>query len=386
MAFNILDLVKIGKVTVCHADLLPLVHIGRSAERHLESCHHFGSLFAVRSKVGKTRDEAGLIVVFKIAGIPLKRGLPLGEALHQAARNKLGFEPLDNDLITLHVLKSEYHIELLAFGCAKVTCLGNIHKHRFANGERAIRLQYLAAERFEDLVASLGGKIVLLTCEDRARTSVLERVFVNDVDNVATETDHTLIQPKAHNALDLLEHLGVVPVEVGLLFGEQVQVVFVLAISKPRPRTLGKKVAPVVGDLAVLPFFDDVIVLVFFFARKRAAEPFVLVGRVIDNEIHHNADASLFCLGNQLLKVCHRAKLGLNGGVVGNVVAVVIVGADVDGREPDGIDAKIGKMIQSLNNAAQIPHPVAGGILEGSRVNLIYDHILSVAHIRSPLG
>ena len=158
------------------------------------------------------------------------------------------------------------------------------------------------------------------------------------------------------------------------------QVVFVFAITEFCPRTFGKKIAPVVGELAVLSFFNDVIILVFFLARECAAEPFVLVGCVVDNQIHQNADAALFRLGKKLVEVFHRAKFGLNGGVVGNIVAVVVVGADVNRRKPNHIDAKIGKMIQALNNAANIPYPVAGGIFEGTRINLIYNSILLVTH------
>ena len=158
------------------------------------------------------------------------------------------------------------------------------------------------------------------------------------------------------------------------------EVVFILTLAKLRPRTLCKKVAPVVGKLAILTLFNDVIVLVFFLACEGTLEPFVLVGGVIDDKIHQNANAALFCFGKQLVKVLHRAKFGLNGGVIGNVVAVIIVGTDINGREPNHIDAKLGKMIEFLNNAANIPHPIAGGILEGSRINLINDCVLLVSH------
>ena len=117
------------------------------------------------AKVGKTGDKARLIVIFKVASVPIKGGLPLGKALHQAARNKLGFEPFNNNLVALHVLKGEDHVKLLALGGTQVLGLGDVHKDRLAHGERAVGIEHLAAKDIEDIVADI-AELVPMVVED----------------------------------------------------------------------------------------------------------------------------------------------------------------------------------------------------------------------------
>ena len=255
-------------------------------------------------------------MVFKVTGIPFKRVLPLGQGLHQLFGLQLGLEPLDKYLIDLHMLKIEYHIKLSASAVAKSLCTRYVNKDGFSHGKRAVRLKHLAPQGLQYPVTALGGKIVLPARKHKLLLTVGKCILVNNIDHVATEAHNTSVEPEAHNVLDLLKHVGIAPIKVGLLFGEKVEIIFVLAIPKPRPRTLGKKVAPVIWYLAVLSLLDYVIIAVFFLTRKRSLEPLMLVGRMVDDKIHNDADASLFCLGYKLVKVRHRAKLRLNGLVI----------------------------------------------------------------------
>ena len=59
---------------------------------------------------------------------------------------------------------------------------------------------------------------MLLPREYRAALSVSESILVDDVDNVTSEAANSLLKPEIEDILDLLEHLGIVPIEIGLLF------------------------------------------------------------------------------------------------------------------------------------------------------------------------
>ena len=181
---------------------------------------------------------------------------------------------------------------------------------------------------------------MLLTREYELLFAVLVGIFVNYIDNVATEADNATVKPEAHNIFDFLKHGGIMPVKIGLFFGEKVEIIFVITVSEFRPRAFGKEIAPVVGQSAVFTLLYYIVITVFLLACKRSFEPFVLVGGVIDNEVHHDTDAALFSLGNKLVEVLHRSEFGLNGAIIGNIVAIVVVRALVDGRKPDSIHAE----------------------------------------------
>ena len=142
-------------------------------------------------------------------------------------------------------------------------------------------------------------------------------------------------------------------IQVGLLLGEEVQIVF-SHVAKGCPGAVCEEIAPVVGDFSILfPRADDVIILIFLLPGQGSLEPLMLVRGVVDDQIHNNADATLFCLRHQQVKFLHGAETGLNGLVISDVVAVVVIGAEVDGREPDGIDPQIGNIVQLGQNALQ---------------------------------
>src|SRR5258708_21818155 len=82
---------------------------------------------------------------------------------------------------------------------------------------------------------------VLIVTAD-IRQSVLFDESVGDVD---AESVDAAIEPERQHALKLLPHVRVVPVEVRLLFGEEVQVP--LPVRYPGPGGSAEGAAPVVG-------------------------------------------------------------------------------------------------------------------------------------------
>jgi hypothetical protein len=49
----------------------------------------------------------------------------------------------------------------------------------------------------------------------------------------------------------------------------------------------------------------------------------VLVGGVIDDEVHHDPDSRLLASSDQAVHVRHRAEIGVDRLIIGNVIAIV---------------------------------------------------------------
>ena len=115
------------------------------------------------------------------------------------------------------------------------------------------------------------------------------RLFRDKGDNVLSKAVNAHVEPEAHDILDLLTHLRIIHVQIGLTLGENVQIVLIKFLAVfPRFTLEGR--FPVVRLLAVLfTFAPEIIVMVrivvAFFTFK---EPLVLVGGVIDNKIHND--------------------------------------------------------------------------------------------------
>jgi hypothetical protein len=105
-------------------------------------------------------------------------------------------------------------------------------------------------------------------------------------------------------------HIRVLPIEIRLLWSEESQVVF-LRFLVPSPSTVGlaQDHGPIVWGLtpAILVVFGWLPMVPAAFGvilgRTRLEEPVVLIGCVIDNEIHHQFHVTLVETGDQLVNI-----------------------------------------------------------------------------------
>jgi len=78
----------------------------------------------------------------------------------------------------------------------------------------------------------------------------------------------------------------------------------------------------------------------------------VLVGSVIDDEIEDDLYVAFLSVGDEFVEIDERAVHGIDGVVVGDVVAEI----DLRGREargdPDGVDAEIFQVVEMLVDAS----------------------------------
>ena len=113
-----------------------------------------------------------------------------------------------------------------------------------------------------------------------------KRLFDVD-DRIDTEAGKSLIQPPVDHFIDFLAQLRIFPVQIRLLFVEHVQIIFVWMTRERFPDTAAEVRTPVAWQFSVRTVFNVKIfsvlairILAGFF------EPFVLIGAVIDDEIH----------------------------------------------------------------------------------------------------
>ena len=102
----------------------------------------------------------------------------------------------------------------------------------------------------------------------------------------------------------------------------------------------------------------------------------MLIGAVIVDEIHDDADVTALCLGDQFLHVGKRAELGIDARVVADVIAVVDHGRWIDGREPERTRAEILQIVELLGDAAQVARAAPCGVIEALRVDLVDGGVL----------
>lgn len=95
-----------------------------------------------------------------------------------------------------------------------------------------------------------------------------------------------------------------------------------------------------------LPFMPHVIVGVGLDALQTLLEPFVLVRRMIRNEIHDDFDRRVVRDPRELVEVVHGAERFVDGDEVGNVVAKINHRTGIDRRQPESVDIYILEVFQ----------------------------------------
>src|ERR1700691_5085723 len=102
----------------------------------------------------------------------------------------------------------------------------------------------------------------------------------------------------------------------------------------------------------------------------------MLVGGVVEDQIHNDADVALVRFGDKAVEVGEGAVLRVDVGVVGDVVAEVDLRRRIDGGEPDGVDAERLEIVEARGDAVEVADAVAVGVLETARIDFVDDGVL----------
>ncbi len=203
---------------------------------------------------------------------------------------------------------------------------------------------------------------------------------VGDVD---AEAVHAHVQPEPQDGAELVADGRVLPVEVGLLGGEQVQVPLprrAVGLGDAGPGGAAEDGLPVVGrQFAVLPLAGAEVVAVprrgAGALGQRAPEPLVLVGGVVGHQVDDDAQAQRVGVADQRVGVQEGAEHGVDGPVVGDVVTGVGLRGGVEGAEPHGVHTQVAQVGQAGADTLQVAHAVAVAVGETARVHLVDDRV-----------
>ena len=105
------------------------------------------------------------------------------------------------------------------------------------------------------------------------------------IDDIHPEPVTPFVQPEPHHVPDRVADLWVLPIEVRLRNIEHVQVVF-LQLLVPFPARSPENRAPIVGLFPVLAFPSPQVPVFLRPSLHGVLEPCMLVGSVVDDEIH----------------------------------------------------------------------------------------------------
>ena len=115
------------------------------------------------------------------------------------------------------------------------------------------------------------------------------------------------------------------------------------------------------------------VVPVLALTGERTLEPLVLGRNMVEDHVEHDAHTVLGEGGNHLFDVFHGAQVGVDGVVVGDVVAVVVLRGGEERVEPHHVHTQGGNVGHLLDDAAQIAVGATGRGVEGLGVHLVDD-------------
>ena len=309
-------------------------------------------------------------MILEVEGVPWKLPLPLDEAVEEPLGLELPGQPLDQEAVRVHVLEGEHHIEFPVVGVRQLPGLLRGHQHRLPHGETIVFRQHLPAEPLEELMAAGTGDIVFAAYQGSLGEAVLQAVLPKEVDDVAPEARHAAAQPEVHDLLHGVDDGGVSIVEVRLAFGEQVQIPLPpYLVEGPGPAA--EEAGPVVGGALAVPIPPDVEFLVGRFPAAALLEPFVLVGGVVDDQVHDDLQPQGVGFLNKLVHVGEGAELRVDVAVVGDVVAVVLTGGAVDRGEPKDAHPQRSDIGEFGDDAGDVAHAVAVAVAIAHGIDLI---------------
>jgi hypothetical protein len=99
----------------------------------------------------------------------------------------------------------------------------------------------------------------------------------------------------------------------------------------------------------------------------------VLVGAVVRDQVHDDAQAQAARFSHHAVEVPERAEDGVDVAVVADVVSGVALRGAVEGREPDGVHVELGKLRHLGGDPREVTDSVAVHVPKGPRVDLVND-------------
>ncbi|SHN32830.1 hypothetical protein SAMN05216499_13838 [Actinacidiphila paucisporea] len=194
--------------------------------------------------------------------------------------------------------------------------------------------------------------------------------FDQAVGDVDTESVDAEVEPEAQDGAEFVVDGGVVPIEVGLLRGEQVQIPLAggsVGVGGAGPGRAAEDGFPVVGRLLAGRSLAGAEVEAGAGGGAGAVaqcleEPGVVVGAVVGHDVEDDPRAEAVRVLDQGDGVGQLSEHGVHGAVVGDVVSGVCLRGGVERRKPYGVDAQVAQVGQAAADAGQVAYAVAIGV------------------------
>ena len=337
-------LVHVGALglPVQHADFLPLVDEGRALLEEHGGGECLAALFPIVF-AAVAGDDAGMVVVFQVEHIPRPTCqflLPRGKGVLHAVEGELGGEIVGKETVGALALELDHHVQLTLFFVNIFEGPLRPYQGGFGESEAVVVVEHVTLELGEVFMDMWAVVIAGHALIDGEEVVIGQALFFGDVgDDILAEAVHPHVQPKAEDFLHLLADEGIIHVEVGLLHGEEVEVILPTHFIEC-PRLALKIAVPVVGELPIFTGAPpNVVVGVGFDALAALLKPVMLVAGVVHHQVHHQFHPPLMAALQHFLEGLHAAELGVDVHIIGDVVAAVCPGGGVDGGEPNAVTA-----------------------------------------------
>ena len=382
-AFHISVLRNVGEIRIGHADLFSLVHVGCSPQAVDHRAQHLGGLLPVFSFISETGYHPGLIVIapeYCVPGMVFRHsGLPVEQNFFQLLEVIGNQHPfLISGEIHLQMMEAEHHGQLLSI-------LGSVTEAVFHGGAGHLAYRDNTLVRAEGLFIQLlqifvNVGSVSVEAAAVALVIILKASLADQVHHIEAEALYTFFHPEADHCFHLLPYLRVVPVQVGLGYIKQMQIVFI-KLGNVFPGAAAELAFPVGGRLSV--FFslsENIVVLISFIPGQCLLKPLVPAGGVVEHHVQHQFDAALLGFGRKPVKVLHSAVAGINVVIVLHIVAVILLRGNEEGSHPDIIRSQLLNIVQFLRNTVQISQSIPVGVIKGFGIDLVYHAFSEIFH------
>ncbi len=325
-------------------------------------------------------------MVAEVEAVPPRLGEPRLPATQRPFEvNQVEFQvgELRVAVVEANMLKLEYHIELQAIGPGEQLRVFDGDPGHFADrDEVSVAPGEHPGVHLLQVLVDLRAHCGTLTV-----TNEVLLHLGDEIDDVHPKSVDPAVEPPVHHLVDGRPHLGVLPVEVGLLGCEQVQVVLVVVeLRAGRPgaaRDTERRLAPgrpaegAAPEVRLTPLVTVAPDVPIAFGAgagcRRLHKPRMFIACVVDHQVHHQLDAPTVHVGEQRVELLEGSEERIDGLVVADVVPVVGLGRGIDRGQPHHVDTEILQVAEFGADPTEVTDAVAVGVGEAARVDLI-DH------------
>ena len=204
------------------------------------------------------------------------------------------------------------------------------------------------------------------------------RRLCHPVRDVDAEAVHATVHPEPQGLFEVVEHLGVVPVQVRLFGVEQVQVPLpgvAVGLDHPCPRRPAEHRHPVVGRqhaVGTAAVAEDVaLTLAAGTGGHPRLKPGVLRAGVVGDQVHRHFDAALVRPGDHPVQRVEPTEQRVDIAGVGDVIAVVGHRRHGDRVQPDRVDPELLEVVEPGRDTVEVADAVAVAVGKRAWIHLV---------------